>query len=246
MNLQEELGVQSHSLRVIKDNVLLAETVKKMGVSRIELCSSHADFSDESGYEKVLAAYRDAGVTIVSTGVNGMNNDEAKERGFFEFARRAGTRFMSVSFNLASVPDCLRTAEKLADEYDMRLGIHNHGGRHWLGNASALSWILSQTSDRIGLSLDTGWALDAGEDPVEMIEKFSDRLYGVHFKDFTFDRARTPSPVPAGEGVMDLDGVVRALETAGFSGFAVVEHKAESSDPVPDIEKCVAAIRAAG
>ncbi len=44
---------------------------------------------------------------------------------------------------------------------------------------------------------------------------------------------------------MDVNGVVRALERVGFSGFAVVEHGAKSDDPVPDIEKCVEAIRAA-
>lgn len=32
----------------------------------------------------------------------------------------------------------------------------------------------------------------------------------------------------------------------GFIGFAVVEHEAQSDDPVPDIQKCVAAIRVAG
>jgi sugar phosphate isomerase/epimerase len=213
-------------------------------MSNIELCRSHVDFSDEGSFEETVGIYRSAGVNIVSTGVNAMAGDEQEERKLFEFVKLAGARFMSVSFNLGSMPDCLRVAEGLAEEYDVRLGIHNHGGRHWLGNVSTLSWVLSQTSSRIGLSLDTGWAIDAGEDPVKMIEDFPDRVYGIHFKDFTFDSARTPKPVTAGTGALDLQGVLKALEAVGFEGFAVVEHEGDANDPVSDVMECARAIRA--
>lgn len=41
---------------------------------------------------------------------------------------------------------------------------------------------------------------DSGLDPVEMAQKFSERLYSVHIKDFSFNPAGKPEDVVAGEG----------------------------------------------
>ena len=62
----------------------------------------------------------------------------------------------------------------------VRLGIHHHGGGHWLGNSPALRWVSSQSSARFGLCLDTAWALDSGEDPVAMIMEFGPRVHLLH------------------------------------------------------------------
>ena len=212
-------------------------------MSKIELCGVHADFSDESTFADVIKIYADAGVEIVSIGVNGMAGKEESERKLFEFLKKAGAKFMSVSFNINTMPGCFRTAEKLADEYDIRLAIHNHGGRHWLGPAETLAWVFANTSERIGLCLDTAWALDSHEDPAAMAEKFADRLYGVHLKDFTFDRAREPKDVVVGEGNLDLKMLTQVMEKAGFDGYSVLESEGNIENPVPALTKCVAALR---
>ena len=48
-------------------------------------------------------------------------------------------------------------------------------------SATLVAQVFASTSPRIGLCLDTAWALDAHEDPVAMAGKFADRLYGVQF-----------------------------------------------------------------
>jgi len=207
------------------------------------LCSVHVNFADEGGFDRVISQYRQAGVGIVSLGVVGFANDEKKERLYFEFARRAGAKAISVNFPIAAVPQSLRTAEKLADEYDINLAIHNHGGRHWLGPAEVLRHVFATTSKRIGLCLDTAWALDSGENPIKMAEQFADRLYGVHLKDFVFDRARKPEDVVVGTGNLDLPKLLDALKKADFKGFAVIEYEGDVNDPAPAVGKCAAAVR---
>ena len=242
-DIGNELGVQSYCFRHFKDNETVARQIREIGLAKVELCGIHADFADISNYDTVINTYQDAGVKIVAIGVQGFDGNESRERPYFEFAKRAGAKYMSVDFNLNNLDASLRGAEKLADEYDMRLAIHNHGGRHWVGSAAVISWVLKQASNRIGLCLDTAWALDSGENPVAMAEQFADRLYGLHVKDFVFDSARHPEDVVVGTGNLDLAALYAALDNGGFDGYAVVEYEGDVENPVPALKDCVAMAR---
>ncbi len=146
---------------------------------------------------------------------------------------------MSCDFGLDQTPACYRTAEKLADKYDVRLAIHNHGGRHWLGNVTTIDYVLKNTSERVGLCLDTAWALDAREDPIAMAEKFLPRLYGVHVKDFVFDRARNPEDVVIGTGNLNLPKLMSILKSAPKLGSTILEYEGSVENPVPALSQCV-------
>jgi sugar phosphate isomerase/epimerase len=209
------------------------------------LSGVHADFANDAASGPVLDLYARHGIRIVSIGVQGLAANRAVERKFFEFVKRAGARCMSVDFNLAQVPEAYRVAEELAAEFGVDLGIHNHGGRHWLGSAQQLSHVFGCTSERIGLCLDTAWALDAGEDPVSLADRFAKRLFGLHFKDFVFDRARKHQDVVVGTGNLDLPKLLAVLRKNAFGGCAVIEYEADPDNPAPAVGKCVQAIRAA-
>ena len=239
IDLKKELAVQSFCFRNFEAHGKLIELVKECGLANIELCQKHVDFSRPDTFDDVIAQYRDAGVGIVSIGVQQFRNDEAGERNFFEFAKKAGCRFISANFAVNAVPEAYRTAEKLADEYGIRLGIHNHGGHHWLGSAQMLGNVFANTGKPIGLCLDTAWALDAGEDPVKMADRFSNRLYGIHFKDFVFDRARGHEDVVIGTGNLDLDELISVLQKNDFDGYAVLEYEGDADNPVPALKQCV-------
>jgi sugar phosphate isomerase/epimerase len=243
IDLKTELGAQSYCFRHFKDNATVIEKLKECGLNRIELCGVHADFTDESGFDAVIQQYSDAGVTITSIGVQGFKNDEANERKFFEFARRAGCKVISASFDINTVPECFEAVTKLADEFDINLAIHNHGGYDWLGNATTLRKVFSMTSERIGLCLDTAWALQAGENPLKFAEEFGTRLYGLHIKDFVFDRAGKGEDVVVGTGNLDLPKLFEILKSQDYNGYAVLEYEGDVENPVPAIQQCVEAVR---
>ena len=245
MSIAESLGVQSYCFRGFKENARVAELVRKCGLSRIELCGVHADFADVKSFDGVIETYRKAGVAIISIGVQGFRNEAGSEARFFEFAQRAGAKVITADFALDAIPACYRTAEKLADKYDVNLAIHNHGGRHWLGCAAMLRHVFASTSPRIGLCLDTAWALDSGENPVAMAKEFGSRLYGLHVKDFVFDRARRPQDVVAGDGNLDLKALLGTLKEVGFSGAGVFEYEGDVDNPVPALQRSVAGIQKA-
>jgi len=237
------LAVQSYCFRGFKADAEVAAKVKACGLAAVELCGVHADFAAPETFERVIRTYRDAGVGIVSIGVQGFKNEAAKEEQFFDFAKRAGATTISANFPPDGAAEAMRTAERLAAEHGIRLAIHNHGGRHWLGSSQMLQAVFRQTGPQIGLMLDTAWALDAGEDPVAMVEKFGDRLYGLHLKDFVFDRARKPQDVVVGTGNLDLPRLFAALRKVGFAGLLILEYEGDVANPVPALRECVEALR---
>ena len=243
MDFGAELAVQSYCFRGFESNTVVAKMVRECGLSRIELWGGHADFADESRFDEVIETYEQAGVTIVSIGVQGFNANEEAERKFFDFAKRAGATTISASFSPDSAVDSYRIAEKLADAYDINLGIHNHGGRHWLGSVEMLRYVFQQTNPRIGLMLDTAWALDAREDPVAMVETFGQRVHGVHLKDFVFDRAGTPKDVVIGTGSLELPKLFAAMTRIGFDGNLILEYEGDVDNPIPALQECVEAVR---
>jgi len=244
-DMVSRLGIQSYCFRGFESNEDVIRCLKECGVSTVELCCVHMDFSDVSAFDGVIGLYADAGIDIVAIGVETMLSNETEERKRFEFMKKAGAEVMSIDFHPSSSPESWRTAERLAEEYDVRLGIHNHGGHHWLGSSQMLEHVFANTNDRIGLCLDTAWALDSREDPVAMAERFGTRLYGVHVKDFVFDRARQPEDVVVGQGNLDLPAFLGTLEKVGFNGAMVLEYEGDVENPVPALTSCVNAVREA-
>jgi len=237
--VNQPIAIQSWCYRHFKEVPAFIEQLKSTGVNATEICAVHADFSKPDTFARTIEQFKKADVKLVAIGVEYLSGDTEKDRPRFEFCKQAGIKHMSISFQPDSMFDGLKNIEKLADQYDLKLSIHNHGGYDWLGNATILKYIFSKTSERIGLHLDTAWAIDAKQDPIKLAEQFSKRLYGVHVKDFVYDRARNPSDVIIGTGNLDLPRLMTSLKQMNFTGPLVIEYEGDEQNPVPALKKCV-------
>jgi sugar phosphate isomerase/epimerase len=245
-SITPDFAVQSYCFRNIKDNTAVAKAVREIGLNKIELCGVHCDFNKPETFASVIDIYRKAGVQIVSIGVEGMNGDEAAMTRRFDFVKAAGAKHISVNFSPNTFDAVHPVAQKLAEKYDVRCGIHNHGGYHWLGNSEMLRYVFPQVGDRIGLCMDTAWALAARQDPIKMVEEFGKRLWAVHLKDFVFHGPTgNHEDVIVGTGNLKLKEFIAALNAADFRGQAIMEYEGDPENPIPTLGKCVTAIRAA-
>ena len=84
--------------------------------------------------------------------------------------------------------------------------------------------------DELGVNFDTGNSFLAGNDPVRYIRAVADRVIHVHVKDIPESQLHlrgkvtgTRVGVAAGDGVIDLTGVVKVLAEAGYGGVLSVE-----------------------
>lgn len=129
----------------------------------------------------------------------------------------------------------------------MRIGIHCHGGYMFGGSPDVIRHLLDLGGERIGVNIDTAWCMQVGPghgDPVKWVrERFPGRIYGVHYKDFVFDRNGKWNDVVVGTGNLDLPAFVKALDETGFDGMAVIEYEADPENPVPALTECVQRMR---
>jgi len=238
-DLGTRLGIQSWCFRGFKTHEEVIQALADCKVDKIELSAAHLKPAEESDMAAVLDLYRQAGVTVSSYGVFGIGEDEASARRMFEFAKLADFPVLSADIG----PGGLAVAERLCNEYGKKIAIHNHGRRHRLGPVWALQELFDQSSDNVGLCLDTAWMIDSGEDAVKVARQFADRLYGVHLKDFVFDRAGKPEDVVVGEGNLDLRAMLTLLIEMGFDGYFTLEYEGDVDNPTPAVAACVQAIR---
>ena len=91
---------------------------------------------------------------------------------------------------------------------------------------------------------DTGWLQVAGRDPVAVLGDLRGRCPLVHAKDVRRAEGGGWEDVPAGDGVSDWRGIAAAAARAG-AGRLVVELDHPSADPLDDVSRSLATLRAA-
>jgi sugar phosphate isomerase/epimerase len=91
--------------------------------------------------------------------------------------------------------------------------------------------LLQRFSDEeLGVNFDTGNSFLAGNDPVEYLRRVAGRVIHVHIKDIPSSQLHlrgqvtgTRVGVAAGDGVIDLAGIVATLAEAGYEGVLSIE-----------------------
>lgn len=123
----------------------------------------------------------------------------------------------------------LRRLEKilpLAEKYQVRLAIENHGD-FFLPELEEI--LITLDTDFLGMTLDTGNLLRFKEDPVEAIHKLGSKIYLVHAKDLAPMGGFSPNDplrlacVPAGRGITDFPGIFRMLKSQNYQGMVLIE-----------------------
>lgn len=76
-------------------------------------------------------------------------------------------------------------------------------------------------SPRVGCNFDAGHFFSSGEDPVALIDKLAEYTRHYHLEDIPADR--THEHTQLGEGAMDIDGFLEAVDNADYDGFVTVE-----------------------
>lgn len=155
----------------------------------------------------------------------------------------------------------LRRLQDVAEANGLSTGLHPHWGMA-VERPEHVERVLA--SSDVGICLDTGHLYIGGADPVAIARAAAGRVNHVHVKDVvgelaeqvrtgekTFKQATLEGMFPpAGDGDVDLKGVIEVLEADGFDGWYVLEQDVSlDADPAPgegpvlDAEKSVRFLR---
>lgn len=223
-----ELGVASYSLRNFSQEEALDMTLR-CGVNRICFKSMHLPLdSDVQTIKNAVALCNQKGVKLYGGGVIYMKTKEEVDQAF-EYAKTAEMEM------IVGVPnhELLDYVEGKVKEYNIKLAIHNHGpGDKLYPSAESAYNLIKNRDKRMGLCVDIGHTKRIDRDPEQDVKDFFDRVFDVHIKDVTSNKAEGKTCI-IGRGVINFTSFLTAMVNLGYNGSLSLEYEAEGDDPLP-------------
>ncbi|MET0132079.1 MAG: sugar phosphate isomerase/epimerase [Kibdelosporangium sp.] len=129
--------------------------------------------------------------------------------------------------DITQTATALNSAAKLATDYGLRIGYHNHWWelRSRIGGRSAFEHFADQLDPEVILEVDTYWATAGGADAPALLRRLGDRVHAIHVKDGGL-AVDASGQVPAGQGQVPVADVLAAAPDA----LRVVEFDAYDGD----------------
>lgn len=236
------LGMQSYSLRNFPVDEALRD-IQDLGLHAVEFFDAHLPVaSSQQAIDDMKKKLAKRDIKLLAHGVNSFGKDHDANRRVFEFAKKAGIRNISADPS----PDAFDSLDKLVEEYDIRIAIHNHGPGARYDKVDDVLKAIQGRHQRIGACADLGHYIRSGEDPVKAIRMLEGRLYGIHLKDFDQPKGDAKGVV-LGQGRLDVVEVFKALKKVEFpaDGALSIEYEEHADHPLPDLRQCVAIAREA-
>jgi len=121
-----------------------------------------------------------------------------------------------MSFLRESLEELLEYAEKRS----IRIGIEYEPGLLIERCEELLQLIREMKYSQLGANLDLGHSHVLGENPAEVVDTLSPRIFHIHIEDI---KARKHYHLIPGTGDMDFVKLFRILDDHNYEGFATVE-----------------------
>ena len=245
-------GVQLYTVRSIinKDPERILREIEAAGYKEVEATSDNLD--------KIMEAVRKTGLKPVSIHLEtdlftkhrdklGPVLDDMKKRGFeyvvcpyIDPKERGGVDVMK------KLADNLDKAGAQCMGAGLKLCYHNHAFEFASAgqDAGTLMDVLMANTDpkHLGWEMDIFWVAVTGNDPSDLLKKYSKRVALMHLKDKADGVAkRFDENVPrsafkeVGSGTMDLKRIVRTATETGVKHF-FVEQDATPGDPIASLK----------
>ncbi|HRR93022.1 MAG TPA: sugar phosphate isomerase/epimerase [Bacteroidales bacterium] len=137
---------------------------------------------------------------------------------------------------------------KIMKDYGILFGYHNHNFEfaNVEGKIPYFDVMMAELDrEYVTLEIDVFWVTKAGQDPVEIINKYPGRFELFHLKDmFTrqdpfFTTEGVADFAPVGEGLIDFGPIIAAKETAGMKYMIVEQDLTKDGDCFGAIQKSI-------
>lgn len=205
--------------------------MQRAGISYISVKDIHLPLnSSEAKIAEVLGKFKAAGIQVYAVGVIYMKTEKAVDEAF-AYAAKAGVPLIVGVPN----PELLDYTEAKIKATNIRLAIHNHGPEDKLYPGPKNVYDLIKNRDaRLGICLDIGHAMRAGEEPGKALKLYKERIFDLHLKDVTA-ASNQGKPTEIGRGVIDFPAFVQSMSKINYTGICSIEYEKNMADPLPGI-----------
>ena len=256
------LGLQLYTIRDAM-GIDVAGSLKRVsdtGYKYLEL----AGYADGKFYKMEPADFKklvsDLGMEILSSHTQveaqGITLENAKKMA--EDHAKLGVKYCIQPWVVEEARKSVASFQKMAEdwnkvggimkEHGIMFGYHNHNFEFNTveGKIPYFDIFLAELDkDLVTMELDLFWAKKAGQNPVELINKYPGRFQLFHMKDMYTNEAPffTTTDVkdfaPVGEGVINFKEILAVKETAGLKYMIVEQDQSRDGDPFGDIKKSI-------
>ncbi len=229
----KKVGIQLYSVMdaMRKDPQKSVERLTGMGYNVFELVQWGGDpkvFGMPADEFKALC--NKSGAEIVSTHSSIQEEPGNEEdvmnrwRKLFEIQKACGGKYFvipsyKVDHTVADVQrmcDYLNRVGKIASEYGLQLGYHNHANEYKkLNDSDDVMWeyLVEHTNpEYVCFELDVYWCTKGEKSPIEYLKKYPDRIKILHIKD---------DFVIGDSGAIDFEGIFKQFYKNGMSDYVV-------------------------
>lgn len=245
------VGIQLYTVRdaMQEDVRKTLEKVAEIGYKHLEL----AGYADGKfyGFEPSIfkSMVEDLGMKVISshTGVEikgvDLSNAESLAADHAELGVKYCVKPWLIEERRTTIDSYKQVAEELnligevMSKYDIQFGYHNHDFEFDTveGKTPYYDVLIPETDpELVVMEIDVYWATKAGQDPVEIFNKFPGRFGLWHVKDMTETEEQYFAPV--GTGVIDFNRIFAAKEKAGMKYFFVEQDSTKVYAPMEAIE----------
>jgi inosose dehydratase len=211
------------NLQLLGAFVPVAMAIEEAHAAGVELALKTAGLMYEAGYKNAF---------IVLADENGSVDERTKNAG-----RITPEMGLSDEQWKTFAAGAEKVAKAVKDKYGMRTVFHHHCGGY-VETPWEVAKLMKLTDPALlGLCLDMGHFAFGGGNPVEALEKYYNRIWHVHFKDFDpkvgrdaiekeydyFKSVEEGVFCELGQGNVDFQSIVNILNEKGFDGWVVVE-----------------------
>jgi sugar phosphate isomerase/epimerase len=234
-----KLGIASYTFRKF-DQAHLIDFMKQLKTPYLNLKDMHLPMTPVDQIALRAAEYRAAGFTLTAAGTITFAKDEDDDiRAKFDYCKAAGISLIVG----APTPAVLPRLEKFIKQYNIRVGIHNHGpeDKEFPSPLDVLAAVKNM-DPRIGCCIDVGHTMRTGTDVVEAIRKAGPRLFDIHMKDLAESKVKE-SQVAVGQGVMPVRDIFKTLIDMRYPGYVDLEYEIFPDNPLPGVLQSFAYMR---
>jgi len=224
------LGVCTYSFHSFQRRLAIS-MMKQLGAPYVSVKEFHLPYCiTPQEASRARNDFQRAGLTIVSGGVIPLADEEpAALKRYFEYARGCGMPMIIA----APTHSALGAVEKLAQEFDIRVAIHNHGPEdEEFPTAKSVLEAVKGRDARLGLCLDLGHSLRSGAEVVQELAVAGTRLLDVHIKDLR-SASEKKSQCDVGEGIMPVVAIFQQLKKMAYGGCVNLEYEINGDNPLP-------------
>ena len=193
--------------------------------------------------DKLEVAFSETGLSAPSTHVGLLGMDD--QRPAFEAAVRLGIGLVidphvdrtlwTTADDIAVTADKLNAAARLAAEFGLTVGYHNHHFEleNRIDGRPALEVLVDALDPAVVLEVDTYWAHAGGVDPVDLLQRLGRRVVAIHIKDG--DGSLDPkAQVAVGSGSLPIQAIIDAVPELAIGVVELDDFDGDVFDAVED------------